>query len=315
MSKSTPKKKVSKQTVNKTTKVTTIKKGTVNNAKKAAVKSNVQELRTTEKSSKYNHLEKMTTMQILRNMNKEDKTVPRAVEKELPSIEKLIQAAFVKMKKGGRLFYIGAGTSGRLGVVDASECPPTFGVPFNLVIGLIAGGDKAIRKAVEFAEDNPEQGWNDLLKHNINKKDVLIGIAASGSTPYVEGALKLAKKAGVTTGCIVCNKGSKVAAAAKYPIEIVVGPEFVTGSTRLKSGTAQKLVLNMISTGLMIKLGRVKGNKMVDMTPTNNKLIARGTKMIMDELRVAEEKAKTLLAKYGNVRKAVQAFKSLDLRK
>ena len=219
------------------------------------------------------------------------------------------------MKKGGRLFYIGAGTSGRLGIVDASECPPTFGVPFNLVIGLIAGGDKAIRKAVEFAEDDEKQGWKDLKAYKINKKDVLIGIAASGSTPYVVGALKEANKAGVLTGCIVCNKGSKVAEAAQFPVEVVVGPEFVTGSTRMKSGTAQKLVLNMISTSLMIKLGRVKGNKMVDMTPTNNKLIKRGAKMIMDDLKVDEPKATLLLKTYGNVRKAIAAVKKLDLTK
>jgi len=270
---------------------------------------------TTERSSKYNHLEKMSTALLLQNINKEDKTVPRAVEKAIPQITKLVEAAAKKMKKGGRLFYIGAGTSGRLGIVDASECPPTFGVPHGVVIGLIAGGDAAIRKAVEFAEDDEAQGWKDLLKHKITKQDVLIGIAASGNTPYVVGALKEAKKAGVLTGCIVCNEGSRSAKFSKYPVEVIVGPEFVTGSTRMKSGTAQKLVLNMISTSLMIKLGRVKGNRMVDMTPTNNKLIRRGTRMIMEELKVAEEKATALLKKYGNVRKAVEAVKSLDLRK
>jgi N-acetylmuramic acid 6-phosphate etherase len=237
------------------------------------------------------------------------------VEKAIPQITKLVEAAAKKMKKGGRLFYIGAGTSGRLGIVDASECPPTFGVPHGVVIGLIAGGDAAIRNAVEFAEDDETQGWKDLLKHKITKQDVLIGIAASGNTPYVVGALKEAKKAGVLTGCIVCNEGSRSAKFAKYPVEVIVGPEFVTGSTRMKSGTAQKLVLNMISTSLMIRLGRVKGNRMVDMTPTNNKLIRRGTRMIMEELKVAEEKATALLKKYGNVRKAVEAVKSLDLRK
>ena len=270
---------------------------------------------TTERSSKYNHLEKMSTELLLQSINKEDKTVPRAVEKAIPQITKLVEAASKKMKKGGRLFYIGAGTSGRLGIVDASECPPTFGVPHGVVIGLIAGGDAAIRKAVEFAEDDEAQGWKDLVKHKITKQDVLIGIAASGNTPYVVGALKEAKKAGVLTGCIVCNEGSRSAKFAKYPVEVIVGPEFVTGSTRMKSGTAQKLVLNMISTSLMIRLGRVKGNRMVDMTPTNNKLIRRGTRMIMEELKVAEEKATALLKKYGNVRKAVEAVKSLDLRK
>ncbi len=281
-------------------------------AKKVVVKA---DKRTTEQTSKYNHLEKMSTKQLLTNINKEDQTVPQAVSKAIPKIKGLVDAAFERMKKGGRLFYIGAGTSGRLGIVDASECPPTFGVPFDLVIGLIAGGDKAIRKAVEFAEDDEKQGWKDLKAYKITKKDVLIGIAASGSTPYVVGALKEANKAGVLTGCIVCNKGSKVAAAAQFPVEVVVGPEFVTGSTRMKSGTAQKLVLNMISTSLMIKLGRVKGNKMVDMTPTNNKLIKRGAKMIMDDLKVDEPKATLLLKTYGNVRKAIAAVKKLDLTK
>lgn len=283
-------------------------------AKKTGLQS-TKKVKTTELNSKYNHLEKMTVKQLLTNMNKEDQTVPEAVAKAIPKINRLVQAAYKKMKDGGRLFYIGAGTSGRLGIVDASECPPTFGVPFDLVIGLIAGGDRAIRRAVEFAEDDTKQGWKDLKEHKISKKDVLIGIAASGSTPYVVGALTEANKNGVLTGCIVCNKGSNVAAVAKYPIEVVVGPEFVTGSTRMKSGTAQKLVLNMISTSLMIKLGRVKGNKMVDMNPSNNKLIHRGTRMIADELRVEESKALQLLKKYGNVRKALDAVKSLDLTK
>lgn len=290
----------------------TITKPVKTAAKKIAVKA---DKRTTEQTSKYNHLEKMSTKQLLTNINKEDQTVPQAVNKAIPKIKSLVDAAFERMQKGGRLFYIGAGTSGRLGIVDASECPPTFGVPFNLVIGLIAGGDKAIHKAVEFAEDDEKQGWKDLKAYKITKKDVLIGIAASGSTPYVVGALKEANKAGVLTGCIVCNKGSKVAEAAQFPVEVVVGPEFVTGSTRMKSGTAQKLVLNMISTSLMIKLGRVKGNKMVDMTPTNNKLILRGAKMIMDDLKVDEPKATLLLKTYGNVRKAIAAVKKLDLTK
>jgi N-acetylmuramic acid 6-phosphate etherase len=263
--------------------------------------------KTTESASRYNNLEKMSTKTLLTHINAEDQTVPLAIKKELKKIEKLVNAAFERMQNGGRIFYIGAGTSGRLGIVDASECPPTFGVPQGLVIGLIAGGDAAIRKAVEFAEDDLKQGWKDLQQHKITKKDVLIGIAASGTTPYVIGALKEANKKGVLTGCIVCNKNSPVAEAAHYPVEVIVGPEFVTGSTRMKAGTAQKLVLNMISTSLMIKLGRVKGNKMVDMQLTNNKLVDRGTRMIMDELKIEEKKAAALLRKHGSVRKAVLA--------
>lgn len=265
--------------------------------------------RTTEQASRYNDLEKMSTTALLRHINREDQTVPGAVKKALPQIKKLIEAAYKKMQQGGRLFYIGAGTSGRLGIVDASECPPTYGVPHGLVIGLIAGGDKAIRRAVEFAEDDPEQGWKDMAKHRISEKDVLIGIAASGTTPYVIGAIRQARKTGMVTGCIVCNKHSPLAAAAEFPVEVLVGPEFVTGSTRMKSGTAQKLVLNMISTSLMIKLGRVKGNRMVDMTPTNNKLIERGIRMIREELGVSVQKAKSLLNAHGNVRKAVLAYR------
>lgn len=262
---------------------------------------------TTEQSSHYDHLEKMNTASLLEHINREDQTVPLTIKKSLPQIRKLIDAAFEKMTKGGRLFYIGAGTSGRLGIVDASECPPTFGVPQGLVIGLIAGGDQAIRKAVEFAEDDAKQGWIDLQRYKISKKDVLIGIAASGTTPYVIGALKEAGKKGILTGCIVCNKNTPVAAAAKIPVEVIVGPEFVTGSTRMKAGTAQKLVLNMISTSLMIKLGRVEGNKMVDMTPTNNKLIKRGERMIQEATGVSLTRAKTLLRQHGSVRKAVAA--------
>lgn len=261
--------------------------------------------RATESPSRHDHLEKMSTKELLENINKEDQTVPFAVEKALPKLRKLVDAAYERLAAGGRLFYIGAGTSGRLGIVDASECPPTFGVDHSLVTGLIAGGDRAIRKAVEFAEDDEKQGWKDLKAHNITAKDVLVGIAASGSTPYVAGALKEAARHGVLTGCIVCNKGSRVAAEAQYPVEVVVGPEFVTGSTRMKSGTAQKLVLNMLSTSLMIKLGRVKGNRMVDMTPTNNKLIRRGAAMIMDELGVDEKQALALLKKHGSVRRAL----------
>ncbi len=265
--------------------------------------------RTTESSSNYNHLEKMSVKELLSNINKEDKTVPFAIEKVIPKIEKLVNVIVKQMKQGGRLFYMGAGTSGRLGIVDASECPPTFGVSQGMVVGLIAGGDKAIRKAVEFAEDDREQGWKDLQEYKINAKDVVIGIAASGSTPYVIGALEHCNKNNITTGCIVCNKGSEVAKVAKYKVEIVVGPEFVTGSTRMKSGTAQKLVLNMISTSVMIKLGKVKGNKMVDMQLSNNKLVDRGTKMVADELKVPYKKASELLLKYGSVRKAVDSQK------
>ncbi len=265
--------------------------------------------KTTEASSKYNHLEKMSTKLLLKNINNEDKTVPFSIEKELTKIQKLVDAIFERMKNGGRLFYIGAGTSGRLAIVDASECPPTFGVPHGLVIGLIAGGDAAIRKAVEFAEDDEKQGWKDLKKNKISAKDCVIGIAASGSTPYVAGALREARKNKILTGCIVCNKGSVVAKEAEFPIEVVVGPEFVTGSTRMKSGTAQKLVLNMLSTSLMIKLGRVKGNKMVDMQLSNNKLIKRGVKMIMDEMKIDEKNATTLLKKFGSVRKAINSKK------
>lgn len=262
----------------------------------------------TEKSSKYTDLEKMSTLELLTNINNEDKLVPSAVEKVIPFIENLVDRVVERMKLGGRLFYIGAGTSGRLGIVDASECPPTFGVPHGLVIGLMAGGDGAMRKAVEFAEDDSQQAWNDLAEHKPTSADTLIGIAASGSTPYVVGGLNKAREAGLLTGAIVCNNGSAVAAAAECPIEVVVGPEFVTGSTRMKSGTAQKLVLNMISTSVMIKLGRVKGNKMVDMQLSNNKLIHRGVRMIMEELNIEEELASELLTKYGSVRAAVENY-------
>lgn len=261
----------------------------------------------TESDSNYAHLDKMSIKQLLSNINKEDQLVPLAVKKVIPQLEKFIAIVVDKMRIGGRLFYMGAGTSGRLGIVDASECPPTFGVSHDLVIGLIAGGDKAIRKAVEFAEDDIQQGWKDLQKYKINKKDVVIGIAASGTTPYVIGALKECNKNKIITGCITCNKNSPLAAVAQHAVEVIVGPEFVTGSTRMKSGTAQKLVLNMISTSVMIRLGKVKGNKMVDMTPTNNKLIQRGVDMIMNQARVNEKKAKELLMKHKTVRKAVQS--------
>lgn len=262
--------------------------------------------RTTEQSSKYEHLEKMPLQELLSNINNEDKTVPLAVEKALPQIEKLTQKVIDQLKKGGRLFYIGAGTSGRLGIVDASECPPTFGVPFDLVIGIIAGGDTAIRKAVEFAEDNDEQAWKDLSEYNISDNDIVVGIAASGTTPYVIGGLEMCNKNNIPTGCITCNSGSPLAETAQYPVEVVAGAEFVTGSSRMKAGTAQKLVLNMISTAAMIQLGRVKGNKMVDMQLSNHKLLARGVQMIVDELNIPHDEAAELLDKYKNVRKAIE---------
>lgn len=264
---------------------------------------------TTESSSDYQNLENMSVHDLLHNINREDKRVPEAIEKVIPAIEKLVTVIAEKMKTGGRLFYIGAGTSGRLGVVDASEIPPTYGMPFDKVIGIIAGGDQAIRKAVENAEDDVHQAWKDLQQHNISDKDVLIGIAASGRTPYVIGGLKEARTNKIVTGCIVCNDNSEGAKQADYPIEVIVGPEFVTGSTRMKAGTAQKLVLNMISTAVMIKLGRVKGNKMVDMQLTNHKLVDRGARMIMEELGVDQQKAEALLKEYGSVRKAVDNYK------
>lgn len=263
---------------------------------------------TTEKDSNYQDLDKMTVHELLTNINNEDKTVPFAVEKAIPQIEVLVDVAVARMQKGGRIFYIGAGTSGRLGILDASECPPTYGVPFDWVIGLIAGGDSAIRKAVEFAEDDEEQAWKDLEDYAINENDVVIGIAASGTTPYVIGGLRLANSHGVATGCIVCNGNSPVAAEARYPVEVIVGPEFVTGSTRMKAGTAQKLVLNMISTSVMIRLGRVKGNKMVDMQLSNHKLVGRGVRMVMAETGVDEETATALIEEFGNVRKAIDSF-------
>lgn len=259
----------------------------------------------TESVSHYDHLEEMSTAQLLHNINQEDRTVASAVQQALPTIEPLVDAIVERMGRGGRLIYMGAGTSGRLGIVDASECPPTFGVPHGLVIGLIAGGDKAIRKAVEFAEDDREQGWKDLQEQAVGKDDTVIGIAASGGTPYVIGALEKCNEAGILTGGITCNPGSALASTAQHPIVVVVGPEFVTGSTRMKSGTAQKLVLNMISTTAMIKMGRVKGNRMVDMQLSNNKLIDRGTRMVMEGAGVDYETANTLLKKFGSVRAAI----------
>jgi N-acetylmuramic acid 6-phosphate etherase len=264
----------------------------------------------TEQPSRYRHLEKMSIGELLTNINNEDKTVAFAVEKAVPQIKRLVDAIADKMLAGGRLFYIGAGTSGRLAVVDASECPPTYGVPYGLVIAVIAGGDEAITKAIENAEDNTEQGWLDLAAHNINRKDVVVGIAASGTTPYVISALQECQRRGITTGCITNNPGSPLTDVADFPIEVEVGPEFVTGSTRMKSGTSQKLILNMISTTVMIQLGRVEDNKMVNMQLTNDKLIDRGTKMIMDKLSMTDyEKAKDLLLQHGSVKKAVDNYK------
>jgi N-acetylmuramic acid 6-phosphate etherase len=262
----------------------------------------------TERESSYRHLEKMTVAELLTNINREDQTVPHAVAKVIPQIEKLVEVIGDKMLMGGRLFYIGAGTSGRLAVVDASECPPTYGVPSDLVNAVIAGGDKAITTSIENAEDDRQQGWKDLQAFDISDKDVAVGIAASGTTPYVISALEECRKRGIVTGSISCNPDSPISAVADYPIEVVVGPEFVTGSTRMKSGTAQKLILNMISTSAMILLGRVEDNKMVHMQLTNEKLTDRGVKMLMDKLNQGDyEKAKKLLLKYGSVKKAVEA--------
>ncbi|QNM87080.1 N-acetylmuramic acid 6-phosphate etherase [Polaribacter pectinis] len=265
--------------------------------------------KTTEQDSNYNHLEKMSVKELLDNINTEDKSVPLAVEKALPQIEILTENIVRKLKNGGRLFYIGAGTSGRLGILDASECPPTFGVPHELVLGLIAGGDIAIRKAVENAEDSKTQGWLDLQDHKISEKDVVVGIAASGTTPYVIAALEKCNENNIITGCITCNKNSPLSEVSKFPIEVIVGPEFVTGSSRMKAGTAQKLVLNMLSTATMIQLGKVKGNKMVDMQLSNNKLVERGEKMLVKELNIDQDTAASLLKTFGNVRNAIKNYK------
>jgi N-acetylmuramic acid 6-phosphate etherase len=266
-------------------------------------------MRITETSSRFNDLEKMSVGELLRNINQEDITVPVAVSKAIPQIEKLVSAIVEKMKAGGRLFYIGAGTSGRLGVLDASECPPSYGVPEDMVIGLIAGGDSALRKAIEFAEDDHQQAWKDLQQYSISAEDVVIGISASGTTPYVVGGVKAARSQGVVTGCITCNPDTPLAENVQFPVEVITGPEFVTGSTRMKAGTAQKLVLNMISTSVMIQLGRVKGNKMVDMQLSNEKLIERGIKIIVDELKIGQEVAARLLEEQGSVRKAIDWYK------
>ena len=261
----------------------------------------------TESASAYDSLDRLSTEELLQIINQEDQTVPLAVAKVIPAIEQLVEAVVMRLKKGGRLFYIGAGTSGRLGIVDASECPPTYGVPHGMVIGLIAGGDAAIRKAVENAEDNLEQAAIDLQEYNINTADIVVGIAASGRTPYVTGGLAWCRKNNIATGCIVCNPGSPVAAEADYPVEVVVGPEVVSGSTRMKSGTAQKLVLNMLSTCTMIRLGKVRGNRMTHMQLSNQKLRIRGQKMLADALHISEESARELLLQYGSVEAAIQA--------
>ena len=266
--------------------------------------------RITESSSLYNDIEKMSTNELLSNINKEDQKVALAVEKVIPSIEPLVNAAAEKLQAGGRLFYIGAGTSGRLGMVDASECPPTYGVPDDLVVGIIAGGQQAMFQAVENAEDDINQAWIDLQAYQITSLDVVVGIAASGTTPYVIGGLKKCQEYNILTGSICCNENAPISAHANFPIEVVVGPEFITGSTRMKSGTAQKLVLNMLSTSIMVKLGRIKGNKMVHMQLTNQKLFDRGVQMIMDELKLSDNtKAAALLSEYGSVKKAIEAAK------
>ncbi|SET94337.1 N-acetylmuramic acid 6-phosphate etherase [Hymenobacter actinosclerus] len=263
---------------------------------------------TTESPSEFNHLETLPTAALLAGMNQLDQTVPQAVARALPQLEALVEATVARLGAGGRLFYIGAGTSGRLGILDASECPPTFGVPHGVVVGIIAGGDTAIRKAVENAEDDAQQAWQDLQAYDITAKDIVVGIAASGRTPYVIGGLEQARQHGLATGCIVCNADSAVAAAAEFPVEVVTGPEFVTGSTRLKAGTAQKLALNMLTTATFIRLGRVKGNKMVDMQLSNAKLVDRGEKMLMDELGLEQSKAAELLELHGSVRAALAAY-------
>lgn len=265
--------------------------------------------KTTEQDSNYNNLENMSVSELISNINKEDQTIAFTVKKSIPQITLLTNQIVDKLKIGGRLFYIGAGTSGRLGILDASECPPTFGVSHDLVIGLIAGGDIAIRKAVEFAEDSTNQGWEDLQEYNISNRDVVIGIAASGTTPYVIAALEKCNDHQIITGCITCNENSPLSNTAKFPIEVVVGPEFVTGSSRMKAGTAQKMVLNIISTTAMIQLGKIKGNKMVDMQLSNDKLVKRGISMLLSELNIDLDEASSLLKKYGSVRKVIQNYK------
>lgn len=270
--------------------------------------------KTTEQDSRYNNIDKMSIGKILHAINTEDRTVADAVNKELKTIETLTKASIKALQNGGRIFYIGAGTSGRLGILDASECPPTFGVEKGLVIGLIAGGDSAIRDAVEFAEDSMEAGWQDLQAYNVNINDIVIGIAASGTTPYVLGALQACKKHGIATGSITCNLGNPIAKMADYAVTIVVGPEFITGSSRMKAGTAQKMVLNMLSTATMIKMGRIKGNKMVDMQLSNNKLIDRAVRILRQELNISTKEAQLWIDRYPNVRDAIKAYKDASNR-
>lgn len=270
--------------------------------------------KTTEQDSRYNDIDKMSISDMLHAINVEDNTVAEAVNKELEAIEALTQATINALQNGGRVFYIGAGTSGRLGILDASECPPTFGVEKGLVIGLIAGGDSAIRDAVEFAEDSMEAGWDDLQAYEINKKDIVIGIAASGTTPYVLGALQKCNQQGILTGSITCNLGNPIAKEAKYPVTVVVGPEFITGSSRMKAGTAQKMVLNMISTASMVKIGRIKGNKMVDMQLSNNKLIDRAIRILQQELGITTTEAQQWINRYPNVRNAIKAYNDAQNR-
>ena len=262
----------------------------------------------TESPSNFENLDKMSIEELMTHINEEDSKVHIAVKQALPQIKNLVEQIEIRMKKGGRVFYLGAGTSGRLGVLDASEVPPTFGVPESMVIGLIAGGDVALRKSVEAAEDDQDKAWASLLGFNINKNDVVIGIAASGTTPYVIGGIQHARENGILTGCITCNPGSEIAAVTEFPIEAIVGPEFLTGSTRLKAGTAQKMILNMITTSIMIKLGRVKGNKMVNMQLTNKKLVERGTQMIVDELSIPTDEARRLLLIHGSVKKVIETY-------
>lgn len=266
-------------------------------------------IKITEQASLYDDLDKKSVKEILEDINTEDHKVADAVQKAIPQIEKLVTLIIPRVKKGGRIFYMGAGTSGRLGVLDASEIPPTFGMPPTVVIGLIAGGDTALRNPVENAEDDMSRGWEELLQHHINSEDTVIGIAASGTTPYVIGAMRTAREHGILTGCITSNPNSPMAAEADIPIEVIVGPEYVTGSSRMKSGTAQKMILNMISTTIMIELGRVKGNKMVNMQLSNQKLIDRGTRMIIEELHLDYEKAKALLLLHGSVKSAIEAYR------
>jgi N-acetylmuramic acid 6-phosphate etherase len=265
-------------------------------------------LSVTESSSLFDNLEKMTVLELLKNINNEDAKVHIAVKEAIPQIQLLVEHIVKRLSKGGRVFYLGAGTSGRLGVLDASELPPTFGVPENTVIGLIAGGDVALRKSVESAEDDPNKAWEELQKYHINSNDTVVAIAASGVTPYVYGGIKIARENGVLTGSITCNPNSKIAEVAEFPIEVIVGPEFVTGSTRLKAGTAQKMILNMITTTTMIKLGKVKGNKMVNMQLTNKKLVERGTQMIVDELNIQKDEARRLLLFHGSVKKVIELY-------